>query len=110
MAELVNITGTKSVAWDYFGLEKGADGRVVDDGSAVCRLCCKRVLAKHGNTSNLFSHLKNNHSTVYKEAMDAVKAKEDSTERRARCVPPVNQPTYQEAMVRSQPYDRKGKK
>ena len=110
MAELVNKTRTKSVAWDYFGLEKGADGRVVDDGSAVCRLCRKRMLAKHGNISNLFSHLKNNHSTVYKEAMDAVKAKEDSTERRARCVPPVNQPTYQEAMVRSQPYDRKGKK
>ena len=42
--------------------------------------------------------------------MDAVKAKEDSNERRARCVPPVNQPTYEEAMVRSQPYDRKGKK
>ena len=77
MVELVNKTVTKSVAWDYFGLEKGADGRVGDDGSAICR---KRVLAKHGNTSNLFSHLKNNHSTVYKEAMDAVKAKEDSTE------------------------------
>ena len=66
MAELVNKTGMKSVAWDYFSLEKGADGRVVDFESAVCRLCHKRMLAKHGNTLNLFSHLKNNHSTVYK--------------------------------------------
>ena len=67
MAELVNKTGPKSVAWDYFGLEKGADGRVIDngrvidDGRAICRLCRKRVLAKHGSTSNLFSHLKNNY-------------------------------------------------
>ena len=86
MAELVNKTGTKSIAWDYFSLEKGADWRVVDDGSAICHLRRKRVLAKHGNTLN--------HSAVYKETMDAVKAKEDSTERRARCIALVNQPTY----------------
>jgi len=88
-------------------LAKGADGRAVDDGTAICRLCLKRVLAKHGNTSNLFSHLKNNHLKAYKEAMDAMEAKEDSTEQWARYVPVVNQPTYQEAMARSQPYDRK---
>ena len=61
-------------------LSAASDGRVVNDESAICHLCHKRVLAKHGNTSNLFSLLKNNHSTVYKEAMDAVIAKEDSTE------------------------------
>jgi len=86
MGELLGKTGTKSVAWNYFGLVKGADGRAVDDGTAICRLCRKCVLAKHGNTSNLFSHLKNDHSKVYKEAMDAMKAKEDSTERRTRYV------------------------
>jgi len=56
MAELLSKTGMKSIAWDYFVLAKGADGRVVDDGTAICRLYHKRVLAKHGNTSNLFSH------------------------------------------------------
>ena len=80
MGELLGKTGTKSVAWDYFGLAKGADGRAVNDGTAICHLCQKCALAKHGNTSNLFSHLKNNHSKVYKEAMDAMKVKEDSTE------------------------------
>ena len=40
MAELVSKSGTKSVNWDYFGLDYfglklGADGKPVDDGSAV---------------------------------------------------------------------------
>ena len=82
MAELVNKTRMKSAAWDYFGLEKRGDGRVVSGESAICHLCLKRMLAKHGNTSNLFSNLKNNHSAVYKEVMDAVIVKEDSTEKK----------------------------
>ena len=71
MAELVNKTRMKSVAWDYFGLEKHGDGRMFNGESAICHLCCKRVLAKHGNTSNLFSLL---------ICLDTVIAKEDSTE------------------------------
>ena len=111
MAELVNKSGTKRVAWDYFSLRVGTDGKPFEDGSAVCRICQRQVLAKYGNTSNLLSHLKNNHSMVYKEAIDAMNAKDNSTGRRVRStVPPVGQPTLQETIARSQQYDRKEKK
>ena len=50
--------------WTYFGLEKGRDGEPIDDGSVVRRTCYRRVLARHGNTSNLLSHLKANHSKL----------------------------------------------
>ena len=61
MAKLVSKSGTKSVVWDFFGLELRKDGKPVDDGSAICRSCRKRVLAKHGNTSNLLAHFRTCH-------------------------------------------------
>ena len=64
MAKLVSKSGTKSVVWDFFGLELGKDGKPVDDGSAICRSCRKRVLAKHGNTSNLLAHLRTNQRSI----------------------------------------------
>ena len=37
-AELVSKAGTKSIAWEYFGLQKGIDGQVVDDVGAMYHL------------------------------------------------------------------------
>ena len=62
--ELLNKSGTKSKAWNYFGLQKGANGKPIDNGSAVCRICCARVKVKYGNTSNLMSNLKTNHPSL----------------------------------------------
>ena len=45
MAELASKSGIKRIVWDYFGLEVEADGKPLDDGSAVCQ----RLRAKHGN-------------------------------------------------------------
>ena len=53
---LVSKSGTKSVDWDYFGLKLDAVRKPVDDGSAVFRSCQKRIITKHGNTSNLLAH------------------------------------------------------
>ena len=36
VAKLVSKSGTKSTVWDYFGLELGANGKNVNDCSAVC--------------------------------------------------------------------------
>ena len=63
--EIIPKPGTKSEVWQYFGLLKGPNGQAIDDGSAYCKLCRKKVLAKSGNTSNLKAHLKNNHKTVH---------------------------------------------
>ena len=48
---------TKSVVWDYFGLEQDTNGRAIDDGTVICRTCRRRVVPKHGNTSNPSSHI-----------------------------------------------------
>ena len=58
MAELVSKSGTKSIDWDYFSLKLSADGKPIDDGSAIFQSCWKRVLAKHRNTSNLLAHFR----------------------------------------------------
>ena len=63
--EIIPKLGTKTEVWQYFGLLIGPNGQAIDDGSAYCKLCRKKVLAKSGNTSNLKAHLKNNHKTVY---------------------------------------------
>ena len=48
---------------------------------------------------------------VYREAIDAMNAKDNSTGQRVRStVPPVGQPTSQETIACSQQYDRKKKK
>lgn len=54
---VVTKPGTKSIVWDYFGLEKDPEGKPIDDGHVVCRSCLRLVVAKHGNTSNLVAHL-----------------------------------------------------
>ena len=69
-SDLVCKPGTKSELWSYFGLKKGADGKGIDNGDVFCRFCPEgsikgKVKAKTGNTSNLKSHLKCNHKTVY---------------------------------------------
>ena len=36
-----------------------------DDGEVVRRTCRRKVLARHGNTSNLLSHLRANHGRMF---------------------------------------------
>ena len=36
MTDLVSKPGTKSIVWDYFGIKKGRNGEIVDDGMAIC--------------------------------------------------------------------------
>ena len=111
MAEVASKSGTKSLVWDYFGLQLGADGKPVDDGSAVCRSCRKRVLAKHGNTSNLLAHLRTNHPAVHSQAKAAMDAKGKLPARKATPVPSTSsQLTLQKSMTIAQSYERKGAK
>ena len=67
---LVKKKNSKSIVWDYFGLKAEDDGSVLKDNEArpVCRTCYKQIMCKGGNTSNLFSHLRDKHPALYKEA------------------------------------------
>ena len=44
---LVSKPSTKSVAWEYFGVWS-ENGKIVDDGIAVCRSFRRNVVAKQG--------------------------------------------------------------
>lgn len=63
---------TVSPVWTYFGLRAGDDGRTIFKETAVCRICEKSVTTKGGNTSNLFSHLRNHHSNKYAELSQTI--------------------------------------
>ena len=55
MSELV-VKSRTSIIWDYYRLERGKDGKPVDNGSAICCSCRKRVMARQGSASNLLAH------------------------------------------------------
>ena len=58
---------TKSSAWAHFGV------KTTEDGSAVCLYCNRSVVARNGNKSNLFSHLRTQHPAKYELAIKAKK-------------------------------------
>ena len=105
--KLLSESGTKSKVWNYFGLQKGADGKPLDIGSAVCRTCHAHVKTKYSNTSNLMAHLKTKHpSLLYQEAMKSRK----TPRIKSTTLPPVAQSTIQESIECAQKYEQKGKK
>ena len=67
---LVKKKNAKSIVWNYFGLKGDKNGNALKehDNRPVCRTCNKSVLCKGGNTSNLFTHLRDHHPTLFKEA------------------------------------------
>ena len=104
---LVPKPGTKSLVWGYFGLK--AQGKAIDDGRVVCRSCQHSVVAKNGNTSNLISHLKVNHSRIYSEFQDAMKKNKASASTSSDHVT-QSQIKIQTSMEKCQLYEKKGKK
>ncbi|XP_062312234.1 E3 SUMO-protein ligase ZBED1-like [Osmerus eperlanus] len=59
--ELVKKTGATSIIWTWFGF-KTSDKQ---QQTILCKVCGATVLAKKGNTTNLFYHLKTKHATEY---------------------------------------------
>ena len=64
-SELIDKRNTSAAVWKHFGFEANEAGRPRLPDRPRCRVCSQDVLAKHGNTSNLYSHLKNRHPEVY---------------------------------------------
>ena len=61
---------SRSIIWNYFELkldEKGYIRKDLED-RPVCRTCKRSVSAKNGNTSNLFTHLRDHHARLYADA------------------------------------------
>ena len=83
------------------------DGRPVKNGKAVCKICHSNVAAKSGNTSNLISHLRHKHPTVYAQTSFTTTAKASKTT--------TSSGNYQQTSIvgsfaQGQPYDRQSKR
>ena len=94
---LVKKPSTKSIVWNYFGLQADGDGKIIleKEDRPVCRACKKAVQAKGGNTTNLLTHLRDHHPDLYAEAVPA-------SSRSSR-----RQPTLQEVVAKGKAYDSK---
>ena len=103
--ELLPKVGAKSPVWTYFGMEaqSGESGDKV-----ICRECRCTVSAKNGNTSNLFSHLKNNHPKLYSTVKEASLGAQNSTKAATEKNP--TQSSIAEMLTQSQKYNRKSRK
>ena len=107
--ELVDKPGSKSAVWKFFGVKCDEEERPIIDGHAFCRQCNSNVAARSGNTSNLITHLRSNHPTIYadfvKQKAEKEKTKADQSKKSA-----TQQKSITEALISSQSYDRKSKK
>ena len=63
--QLVAKPRSTSIVWKYFGYEADDRGKPQTTDRPICRLCQIEVLAKDGNTTNLYSHLKSKHGEEY---------------------------------------------
>ncbi len=106
--QIMDKPGGKSVLWEYFGLEKGRNGRPVEVNVAICRSCFQRVAAKNGNTSNLLTHLRTHHPLLHVQVKQAMNAKVQQRPPKSRTPQSlqVGQSTIQETLK----YDRSSKR
>ena len=64
-SDLVSKRNTKVFIWKYFRFEPNETGNPRSKDHPKCHLCCVEITMKDGNTSNLYSHLKNKHPEQY---------------------------------------------
>ena len=103
MEELMPKKNTYSAVWTFFGLKKT---QKEDDESVVCRLCRSVVLARGGNTSNLFSHLKIHHAKEYTSIEKGKKKAKTTVDKEEAGDSGGKQITLAESIERTKPYLR----
>ncbi len=64
---LTKKKNSTSVVWEHFRIKSftANDGVKHDNNKPVCLHCHKHVAAKGGNTTNLFTHLRDKHPSIY---------------------------------------------
>nr|XP_054606785.1 E3 SUMO-protein ligase ZBED1-like [Nothobranchius furzeri] len=103
--EFVFKKGATSVVWNWFGFRPSD----TQQSTIFCRTCKRAVVAKGGNTTNLFHHLKQKHFLEYNKA---VKAREDASPSTSAVVRPkkLTQQTIGTAINSCTPYDKSRKR
>ncbi|KAF0022864.1 hypothetical protein F2P81_024845 [Scophthalmus maximus] len=103
MEELVKKTGATSTIWTWFGF-KPSDKQ---QQTILCNVCWATVLAKSGNTTKLFYHLKTKHVTEYQQCQ-AMQPNPSSSRKNAqqKKQEPI-QSSIQQSFAKGNPYNRK---
>ena len=96
---------SKSTIWEYFSYKQDDDRKLIEDDGFFCNICHRSVSAKSGNTSNLMSHLKNSHKSVFAQ----LKTAKTSSSTAAKQSPP-KQRSIETSFGFVQPYQRQSKK
>ena len=108
---LVPKPRTKSAVWNYFRVESDSDGQPSNLSKLVCTKCLTAVSAMHGNTSNLFTHLRRKHPLLFAQVCNKrSRKKSGTTKRTAEPSGSEDQPTIVHAFSQNQKYERKSKK
>ena len=76
---LVDKKNTKSPVWRYFAFEADANGKPKDIDKPKCKLCQEEVTAHFGNTSNLYTHVRNKHPSIYTDLANERQESSNST-------------------------------
>jgi len=96
----------KSATWNYFHIKSDSDGQPSNLSKPVCSKCLKPVSATHGNTSNLFTHLRHKHPLLHAQK----RSHQKPSGGKAKPSRSEDQPTIEHAFTQSQNYNRKSKK
>ena len=70
---LVSKPRTTASVWKHFGFEPDENGNPKNPDRPTCRTCYLEVSAKDGNTTNLYSHLRNKHPKEFSEVSKDVR-------------------------------------
>ena len=63
--ELVAKQKTITPVWKHFGFKADEEDKPQSPDHPICCVCQQEAAAKDGNTSNLYSHLKDRHPGLY---------------------------------------------
>ena len=100
----IQIIAKQNTTSPCMGLEADKDGQPKSMEDVICRTCKDTVTAKGSNTSNLYSHLRSHHPTIYSKVM----ARKSTIKSKLSCS--GVQPTITSVIEKSKLYDKHGKK
>ena len=103
---LVEKKNTKSPVWRYFAFEADASGKLKDINKPKCKLCQEDITACFGNNSNLYTHIRNKHASIYSSLAKERQELSSSTRDRDSS---SSQTSVTAVFERSRKYDRKSR-
>ena len=101
--ELVKKKGATSIIWNWFGLKRSDE----QQQAILCRMCGATMLAKSGNTTNLFYHLKMKRVTEYHECQAMQPTPSSSQKNAGQKKQEPFQSTIQQSFSKGTTYNRK---